>query len=228
MVAVAEQWNSEFDFDFASPRARSTRAPRAAARPARAVRSRARRSLAGDRARACETRCVAQCRDGDGGGRMTRAGVAPAPRALADTRRATMAKTIVGALAPLVARARARERRRRGRGRNRRSRRRGARRRRRRQGELRRRARRLGQARVDSAKFFVFGVGAGEVVAGFDAIVGGDGTTPPMRVGGARRAVVPAALAYGDRGAGCDKTGNACSIPPGADLEFTVELLEVK
>ena len=38
-----------------------------------------------------------------GGGRMTLAGVATAPRALADTRGAAMAKTIVGALAPLVA-----------------------------------------------------------------------------------------------------------------------------
>jgi peptidylprolyl isomerase len=158
---------------------------------------------------------------------MPLAGVAPAPRALADTRRATMAKTIVGALAPLVAaRARARD------------------------GvviveETVGRgvevlagvdvvkvnytvALASSKARVDSAKFFVFGVGAGEVVEGFDAIVGGDGATPPMRVGGARKAVVPAALAYGDRGAGCDKTGNACSIPPGEDLEFTVELLEVK
>ena len=82
--------------------------------------------------------------------------------------------------------------------------------------------------RVDAGKFFVFGVGAGEVVRGFDALVAGDESTPAMRAGGKRRAIVPASMAYGQRGAGCDKDGNNCRIPPGSDLEFYVELLEVK
>ena len=81
--------------------------------------------------------------------------------------------------------------------------------------------------RVDEAKFFVFGVGAGEVVPGFDRVVGGDGASvPAMRVGGRRRAVVPAALAYGDRGAGC--RAGECEIPPGSTLVFEVELVSVR
>ncbi len=41
-----------------------------------------------------------------------------------------------------------------------------------------------------------------------------------MKVGGKARLVCPAAIAYGDRGAGGD-------IPPGATLDFEVELLEI-
>jgi FKBP-type peptidyl-prolyl cis-trans isomerase len=41
-----------------------------------------------------------------------------------------------------------------------------------------------------------------------------------LKVGGKARLVCPAALAYGDRGAGAE-------IPPGATLDFEVELLEI-
>ncbi len=41
-----------------------------------------------------------------------------------------------------------------------------------------------------------------------------------VKVGGKARLICPAALAYGDRGAGGD-------IPPGATLDFSVELLEI-
>jgi FKBP-type peptidyl-prolyl cis-trans isomerase len=44
---------------------------------------------------------------------------------------------------------------------------------------------------------------------------------PAMAVGGTRRLVVPAALAYGERGAGG-------IIPPGAVMEFKIELLSIK
>jgi FKBP-type peptidyl-prolyl cis-trans isomerase FkpA len=62
---------------------------------------------------------------------------------------------------------------------------------------------------------FSFQVGQGQVIAGWDRGVAG------MRAGGQRRLVIPADLAYGDRGAGG-------VIPPGATLVFDVELLEVE
>ena len=41
-----------------------------------------------------------------------------------------------------------------------------------------------------------------------------------LKVGGKARLVCPSALAYGDRGAGGE-------IPPGATLDFEVELVEI-
>ena len=67
----------------------------------------------------------------------------------------------------------------------------------------------------ESGRAFTFQVGAGQVIAGWDQGVQG------MKVGGQRRLVIPAALAYGERGAGG-------VIPPGATLVFDVELLEVR
>jgi len=62
---------------------------------------------------------------------------------------------------------------------------------------------------------FEFVLGAGRVIKGWDQGVQG------MKVGGQRTLVIPAALGYGDRGAGG-------VIPPNATLIFDVELLEVK
>jgi peptidylprolyl isomerase len=61
---------------------------------------------------------------------------------------------------------------------------------------------------------FRFGLGAGQVITGWDRGVQG------MRVGGRRRLVIPAHLAYGDRGAGG-------VIAPGETLIFVVDLLGV-
>jgi len=62
---------------------------------------------------------------------------------------------------------------------------------------------------------FQFGLGAGQVIAGWDQGVAG------MRVGGRRQLTIPARLGYGDRGAGG-------AIKPGETLIFVVDLLRVR
>jgi peptidylprolyl isomerase len=62
---------------------------------------------------------------------------------------------------------------------------------------------------------FSFGLGAGQVIQGWDRGVAG------MRVGGRRQLTIPASMAYGDRGAGG-------VIKPGETLVFVVDLLGVR
>ena len=66
----------------------------------------------------------------------------------------------------------------------------------------------------DRGEIFRFGLGAGQVIAGWDQGVQG------MRVGGRRKLTIPPGLAYGARGAGG-------VIPPHETIIFVVDLLTV-
>ncbi|HZR38395.1 MAG TPA: FKBP-type peptidyl-prolyl cis-trans isomerase [Nevskia sp.] len=62
---------------------------------------------------------------------------------------------------------------------------------------------------------FSFMLGVGSVIPGWDRGLLG------MKVGGKRTLIIPANLAYGERGAGRD-------IPPGSILVFDIELLKMR
>ena len=68
---------------------------------------------------------------------------------------------------------------------------------------------------LDGGEPIDFTLGAGEVIQGWDLGIRG------MRVGGKRTLIIPARLAYGNRGAGD-------AVPPGAALVFDVELVGVR
>jgi len=68
---------------------------------------------------------------------------------------------------------------------------------------------------LDRNEPFVFSLGAGQVIKGWDLGVAG------MKVGGQRTLTIPANLGYGARGAGS-------VIPPNAILVFDVELMGVR
>ena len=68
---------------------------------------------------------------------------------------------------------------------------------------------------VDRGQTFAFRIGVGQVIRGWDEGV------LSMKKGGKRTLHIPAALGYGARGAGG-------VIPPDADLNVEVELLDIR
>jgi FKBP-type peptidyl-prolyl cis-trans isomerase len=66
---------------------------------------------------------------------------------------------------------------------------------------------------LDKGVPLTFEIGAGEVIKGWDMGV------PGMKVGGKRKLVIPAELAYGSQARG--------KIPANSELTFEIELLEI-
>lgn len=73
---------------------------------------------------------------------------------------------------------------------------------------------RVFESSLDSNQPYTFLLGRKQVIVGWDEGI------PGMKVGGKRRLLIPAALAYGEK-------GHPPAIPPNADLVFEIDLLGI-
>ncbi|GBG67225.1 hypothetical protein CBR_g84888 [Chara braunii] len=85
---------------------------------------------------------------------------------------------------------------------------------------------RIFDSSYDRGRPFVFRVGVGEVIKGWDVGILGTDDLPAMLPGGRRTLVIPPGLGYGERGAGCrGVTPDTCIIPPNSTLIFDVDYI---
>ncbi|XP_066380613.1 photosynthetic NDH subunit of lumenal location 4, chloroplastic-like [Miscanthus floridulus] len=68
-------------------------------------------------------------------------------------------------------------------------------------------------------------IGAGKILRGLEQGISGGGGVPPMLVGGKRKLMIPASLAYGPEPAGC--FSGDCNIPGNATLLYDLYLVGI-
>ena len=66
-------------------------------------------------------------------------------------------------------------------------------------------------------------LGAGKILRGLEQGISGGGGVPPMLVGGKRKLMIPATLAYGPEPAGC--FSGDCNIPGNTTLLYDIFLV---
>lgn len=68
-------------------------------------------------------------------------------------------------------------------------------------------------------------IGAGKILRGLEQGISGGGGVPPMLVGGKRKLMIPATLAYGPEPAGC--FSGDCNIPGNSTLLYDILLVGI-
>lgn len=90
---------------------------------------------------------------------------------------------------------------------------------------------------VENVQDYAFQLNSNQVFEGFNMAMIGGSTMPRLTVGGKRKVIVPARLAFGRKGRGCQgqdsyekamaKGYTYCAIPPKSNLELTISLLDI-
>jgi FKBP-type peptidyl-prolyl cis-trans isomerase len=81
---------------------------------------------------------------------------------------------------------------------------------------------------TEDAPPFSFVLGDPALIEGWNRGLLGTAADEQMREQGIRRLVIPPALAWGRRGAGCDANGENCDVPGGEAVEFLIQLFDVR